>query len=707
MRLIFWCTLLFFSQVQAQANSFDLFEENGKVGLKNEQGTILIPAQYDGLGWTEKNFFVHKGIIGYRKGNLWGLISVQNKIITEPHFATLAPTTGDQIIASAKEKQSFLVKTGCIDISGKTIIPFQYDGIELHGMRAIVYNRNQNKIQFGVINLKNEILIPIQYRSIIPIGNLRFAVENSEGKKALFSDQGKKLTGFSIDKITPFKKDCAILYDGNKQGLIDRNGTIRIPLANQEIKIEEDGSVSVRKPNGWKIMGSDNSILQELDVDSIKILAVNRYALKNTDSVSLVDGDFKPLSNQSFSLIHPFQNENAIFKQAGKFGLIDLNGEILLTPTYDFLLRDQTHFISMDTENGIDQWSVIDIEGKKTNQKTYDKILSYNGNFYPVKKRGYWGAMNTEGKEIISCVFDSLIQIADPYLVVKFHNQYGVIDMEENWRVIPQPDQLMVVHTDRYLQTKGSNTYLKSFTGRIIYFTENPIVAKDDFLEEKISNGSMWRINFDGQIVYRQLPPDSPYEKLFSETEGLRAIKKNGRYGFIDDRGRLRIANRYENAKPYSEKLAAIQILNKWGFIDHAENIIIQPVYESVTSFDKGTSLVKLKGKFGMIDITGKVLITPSFESLAPLSSGRFLATKENLVGLVDKNGNLIIQPKFDGLEDLDNGFVIIKKDEKYGLMTLQGVSTIPLIYDYLSFDAINNRYFGLEKSNWKKSVIK
>jgi hypothetical protein len=203
MRLIFWCTILFFSQVQAQANSFDLFEENGKVGLKNEQGSILIPAKYDALGWPDQNFFVHKGVVGYKQGNLWGLISIQNKVITEAQYANLSPTTGNLIVAAMKEAQSFRIKNGCIDLSGKTIIPFQYDGIEQHGLRAIVYNRNQNKIQFGVIDLKNEILIPIQYQSIAPIGNLRFAVENSEGKKALFTDQGKKITDFTIDKIAP------------------------------------------------------------------------------------------------------------------------------------------------------------------------------------------------------------------------------------------------------------------------------------------------------------------------------------------------------------------------------------------------------------------------------------------------------------------------------------------------------------------------
>ena len=103
-----------------------------------------------------------------------------------------------------------------------------------------------------------------------------------------------------------------------------------------------------------------------------------------------------------------------------------------------------------------------------------------------------------------------------------------------------------------------------------------------------------------------------------------------------------------------------------------------------------------------MIDITGKVLIPPAFEKITPLPSGRYLATQNNQAGLVDKNGNLLIQPKYDSIEDLDNGYVLFRKNDKYGLMTIQGVSTIPLIYDYLSFDAINNRYFGLQKSEWK-----
>ena len=56
------------------------------------------------------------------------------------------------------------------------------------------------------------------------IGSLRYAVENFESKIALFTESGKQITGFTIDSISTFKKNFAIIYQGLYQGLIDRDG---------------------------------------------------------------------------------------------------------------------------------------------------------------------------------------------------------------------------------------------------------------------------------------------------------------------------------------------------------------------------------------------------------------------------------------------------------------------------------------------------
>src|SRR5688500_13269410 len=73
----------------SNAIEFSLFEENGKVGVKNEQGEILIPAQYDGMGWSNGQFSIINNVTGYRSGDRWGLINLENNRITKAEYTDL------------------------------------------------------------------------------------------------------------------------------------------------------------------------------------------------------------------------------------------------------------------------------------------------------------------------------------------------------------------------------------------------------------------------------------------------------------------------------------------------------------------------------------------------------------------------------------------------------------------------------------------
>ena len=48
-----------------------------------------------------------------------------------------------------------------------------------------------------------------------------------------------------------------------------------------------------------------------------------------------------------------------------------------------------------------------------------------------------------------------------------------------------------------------------------------------------------------------------------------------------------------------------------------------------------------------------------------------------------------------------NNGYVVIQRNQKYSLLTLDGLSKIPMVYDYLTYDTFNNRYIALKKSEW------
>lgn len=689
-----------FGCFQSAAEVYDLFEENGKIGLRNEQGKVVIPPKYEALGWSDGSISVVNQVTGYRSNGLWGVIDLNDQHITEASFFGLIPGEGDVLVAVKRSALSFRLITGCIDTSGKEVIPFLYDSITVNNFRAIVSVKSESQYRYGLIDVDNKTLIPVEFKAIERIGMMRYSVKNQQGKCALFSDNGKQLTAFVFDDIDPFKKDYAVVVQNGKQGIINREGQVRKEPAYKTILLGTDSITAKAKPfDEWVVLDGQNKVLQKVEADSIVALNNNLFKLSKGETTLLVNSQFTPVITAKFSSLGQFINNKSIFCQEDKMGIISGTGAVLIEGKYDKLIAEKNYVIAVNR----DQWSLLDSTGNVKTTKNYDYIGNFNGVTFPVRNRGHYGAVDRDGKEVVSCVYDTIEQILNELLVVKFHKAYGIIDMDENWVVAPQTYPLSLVSDDRYLVKQRSTVFLKSFDGSIIYFTENRIEPKADHLIEYISTGGTWKIDLDGRIVSRQMPPADPYEKILPESEGLRGIKKDGRYGFIDDQGRLRIANRYEDIKPFADRLAAIKLLNKWGFLDHDERITIQPVYDEVTSFRNGMAIVQQKGLYGLVDKKGTLVLPARYQSVTLLSTKRFLLMSEGKYGLADTNGRLIAVPKFDYLADLNNGYLIVARDGKFGLITTENISTIPLMYDYVSYDSFNGRYFALRKTAWEE----
>ena len=697
---IFWLLLITFFSAAA---SYNVFEENGKVGLKNEQGKILIPAKYDALGWSNGGFSIFNNVTGYKDGGLWGLINLDNQILTKAIYEDVTSSTGSLIIARKKSNLSLRVVAGCLNISGKEVIPFQYDGINLSIMHAVVFTKVGNQYKYGLIDLENKTLIPQQYKSIYSIGSLRYAVENFDNKVALFTESGKQVTNFSIDSISSFKKSYAIIYQNGRQGIIDREGQVKADPTFREIRIDDDGSLHTRGLDEWLFLDGQNLLLQRTEADSVK--AINRKVLKVTTAglTRVEDYTFKPLFPLSFSSLGNFENGKAIFSLNKKYGVVRQGGRVVADAKYDLLYRDHDFFIATRKSGGKETWTLLDSLGKELNAKPYDHIYSYNGSVFPVMTRNFWGAIDASGKEVIACVYDSILQQLDNKIVVKFKGQYGIINDKEQWIVTPRNHRIILINDSRFVERSPRMTYLRAMDGSSIYFSENPLEVSREYIIEHLASGGLWKLDLNGVIVDRQVQPDGFIEKIFPETEGLRGIKKNGQFGFVDSQGRLRIANRYDDIQPFHEDLAAVKIRNKWGFINHEDKIAIQPVYEEVSPFKNGFSLVKQKGFHGLINKKGTLILPPRYEFIEVLSHGNVLIQQDKMFGLANAEGRVLVHPKYHTLEDLNNKYVIVERDGKYGVVTVQGISTIPLMYDHISYDFFNNTFIALKRSEWKE----
>ncbi len=682
------------------AELYLVFEENGKVGLKNEEGAVLLPASFEALGWSDGSFSVIGQVTGYKLGNRWGIVNLKKEFITNAEFEGLLYTGGDRIIAFKKLGPT-ISRFGCLDLTGKIKVPFKYDGIKIQSLRAVVFIKKGTRFEHGLIDLQDHELIPLKFKNITPIGSLRYAVESFENKTALFTEEGKKLTNFLIDSISAFSKGKAVIYQDLKQGLIDREGEIKIQSFYREIKIAEDGTVWARLFDEWKVLDGENHELKKISGDELKALAKGSYRITVSGKIGVIDENYTTIIAPMYDELTDFHFDKMVGRLNSKYGLLRTDGSEVLPFTFDSLQWDGKFIKAKEKMSWQTGWNLYDTFGIKKTIRLYDDIGSYNGKYFPVHYNNYQGAINRYGEELIHCVYDSILEFKEDLLAVKFQGQYGIIALDENWLVAPQPFPIKLVNGEKYVELQPTNAFLKSFTGDIIYFTDNKFTIESDHLHEFLPDRTEKIVSLNGQTISRTSSESIIAGSTFVASEGLQGIKRDGLYGFVDDKGRLRIANRYEGIGQFKEGLAPVKILGKWGFVDTHDNIAINPNYESAQEFEQGLAIVKRHEKSGIINKEGNIILPLRYDSVKKLTAQKFLIISETRHGLVDNIGNVLIEPHFDKIENLFNGYVVVERENKFGLLTVDGVSTIPLMYDTLVYDREKNQYLALKKAEW------
>lgn len=129
------------------------------------------------------------------------------------------------------------------------------------------------------------------------------------------------------------------------------------------------------------------------------------------------------------------------------------------------------------------------------------------------------------------------------------------------------------------------------------------------------------------------------YEKAYSFSDGLAAVKINGKFGFITRTGEAAIAYRFDNAWSFSEGLACVKLNGKWGFVRHDGSAAIAYRFDDAKSFSEGLAAVKANGKWGFIDRDGVCTIPYKYDSANAFSEGLAAAQLNGKWGFIDSGG--------------------------------------------------------------------
>ena len=118
----------------------------------------------------------------------------------------------------------------------------------------------------------------------------------------------------------------------------------------------------------------------------------------------------------------------------------------------------------------------------------------------------------------------------------------------------------------------------------------------------------------------------------------------------------------WEDAKDFSEGFAAVKKDGKWGFINTDGELIIDCVYDSVGSFSEGLCAVQTGYEWDYIDADGKTVIDGNFEAANKFSEGRASVMLNYKYCIIDTEGNNLFE----------NNKVIFEERKNKALLSLK-----------------------------------
>ena len=703
--LTFLLALLFYNGF-AQAQ-YSLLKKGAYYGIQDEKGAIVVAPVYDQIGWSNRNFETVGNFVGYFHRGKWGLLNIKTKKISAAIYYKLSVIDGGYILASIKGNLSNQLFYGIIDSKGSIKISCNYFSIESKSLGYVVSTYDYGAIKKGFYDNEFNLILPPKHKEIKVVNENVVMAQNFLNKWALFRKGGIETPFQDFDQFSVITEGICV-EKGGKYGLLDLEG--RVALLETEYK-QVNGVKEVVSFPLWEARNFDLKPIITLRADSLRFDAGILVAYCNGSEERLIN----PSSNKVIRSVQKtnFQTKGFVLthhKPTHTWSVTDTEGKPFI------LGKDSIHYDAPFFYAFLKgKWEVYNQFGSKLSDKAYQDISAQLFSMIPVKNHQFWGFLDFKGDEIISLKYDSIGAGYHHKIAINYLGKWGVIDLFEHWIVAPIFDELSIGPYGIIARDKEITTFL-SLEGDAIYQIKGDIFERGSYLE--IRNHSDQRggiISLQGEVLldsfydavgqmgdlfwgkdgrgtvlidefgeYRVIPEDD-ISQVLNYCAGLYMIKKDGKYGFINEKGNLRIANRYDSLLCFSDARIGYKLGNKWGFIDAQERLVIQPIYDQVFPFEDGVAVVRQKDKYGLIDPSGKLILSLKYVSIDQSRGNYLLKDVKGAIGIANASGDIMLRTDYEKIIPIGEDLLVVTQEHRVGLMNYAGY--MKLAFKYASIE--------------------
>ena len=451
---------------------------DGKWGLADETGQLVGDSFWSAIRPLSQGF------ARVVRGGYWGLIDENGKEVLPCQWANLRHTTklspdGRLRILARRDSDG---KWGEIDSAGTMIHPFLWLNYQSVGNYGALIPREQlastpvcREGKWGYANGKEEIVIPCRWEeatvfldgfAYVREGSLwhridsrgRFVPleEKNIAERILCTDdrilfrvkENGCLNGYGLmtdrgEILTPprwiylkrsSRRDLFLVSDGTKAGFLDQDGQPAAPLQWDLAGDFSEGFSPVAKGGLWGYLNEQMELVIPCLWEGAQRFREGLAAVCRDGKWGYIDTAGQLVIPCRWEIAHAFHKDHAWVLEQGKEILIHRSG------------REVGHFDShMKLENDRcpvsknGKWGFIDSQGKEIVPCVWDHANLSTEHALPVaiwdKRMGSyrWGFLDYRGKELTPCCWDEVTPFREGMAAVRQGSLWGYIDRKGKW----------------------------------------------------------------------------------------------------------------------------------------------------------------------------------------------------------------------------------------------------------------------------------
>lgn len=504
-------------------------EQNQKYGVIDRNGNIVIEAEYGAVQIPNPSKAIFVCVKEYNENTKEYETVVYNekKEVLLSNYKNVQAISIYTNVNSTPYEKSVLTykengKYGLINLEGKQITKPVYDEISSINYKEGTFLVKQNELE-GIINMKGKVIIKCEYESVT--------------SDNYYSENGnKKQAGFIVSKKTE---------DGYRYGYANYRGTIILnPIYTQLERVTE-----IANEKGVYFIAFENG---------------QAGLLKNNKEI--LNYEYEDIQYNVLGSIF-------VTKRNGKYGAVNQEGTTVLYPEYDNVYTGGMYLNALKDKDIF----IFDLNGNKIETNEVSKTKTENANYYiTIDKSNKYKVVDSKDNIIIDKDYTYIEYLPGDYFIVERDSKSGIIDSNGKSVIELKYDSISRINETDILQMEtNKNIALYNLNMKEIVSMDNAIV--------------------------KEVKDEKAYILLYSDTD----------FKYLDKKGNILTSqNLFEN-----NSLFAKNINGKWGFVDKDGNLKVQNDYELVTDFNKyGFAGIKKDGKWGSINQNGEVVQEPTYD---------------------------------------------------------------------------------------------